>query len=530
MIKIALLVFCLLFIKNTIAQQAYWQQQVNFSISASLNDNDHSITAFETIEYINHSPDTLRFIWFHLWPNAYKNDKTAFSEQLLENGNTAFYFSKPEDKGYINQLNFKVDNITATLESSENIDVAKLLLPSPLLPGKKITITTPFHVKLPYNFSRGGHIGNDYQVTQWFPKPAVYDHKGWHQMPYLDQGEFYSEFGSFDVEISAPSPYLIAATGVLQDEETLKSIKEKGRHEVSGSIKNWHFKQENIHDFAWFASKEFIAHYDTVKLVDKIVDVFSYYKPTNEAWKKSIAYAKDGLRKYSEWIGDYPYSTASIVQGSTNENSGGMEYPTITLITTQASAQELDATIVHEIGHNWFYGALGSNERMHPWMDEGMNTYYQKRYEAEKYNTYAHISQMPKMLQNRTPDDIEELMLRMAQRMMKDQPIETPANAFSETNYGLIAYFKTSRWMKQLSNLLQQNEFDKAMHNYYKTWQFKHPYPEDFKRSIETSTHKNLDPIFDQLKTTGPAIITEEKKILKVLFYSTTNTPGSITT
>ena len=188
MLKTFLFIY-LLFLENTLfAQNHYWQQQVNFTINVSLNDKDHTLDAFETIEYTNHSPDTLHFIWFHIWPNAYKNDRTAFSEQLLKEKRTDFYFSKPYQKGYINQLDFKADGSNATIvNDSNNIDVIKVLLPTPLPPGSKTIITTPFKVKLPYNFSRGGHVGNDYQVTQWFPKPAVYDKTGWHHMPYLDQ-------------------------------------------------------------------------------------------------------------------------------------------------------------------------------------------------------------------------------------------------------------------------------------------------------------------------------------------------------
>src|SRR5205807_2385230 len=145
----------------------------------SLNDKEKTLDAFEKITYINNSPDTLTYIWFHLWPNAYKNDRTAFSDQLLENGNTNFYFSSKEQKGYINRLGFKVDGVTAKTEDHpQYIDVVKLLLPLPLLPNQQITITTPFHVKLPFNFSRGGYDKESFQITQWYPKPAVYDHKG----------------------------------------------------------------------------------------------------------------------------------------------------------------------------------------------------------------------------------------------------------------------------------------------------------------------------------------------------------------
>ncbi|MBL7751383.1 MAG: M1 family peptidase, partial [Chitinophagaceae bacterium] len=152
----------------------YWQQDIRYSIDVTLNDTDNTLDGFERIDYTNHSPDTLRFIWFHLWPNAYKNDKTAYTDQALLNGSTAFYFSQKEQKGYINRLDFKVDNITADVEDHpEHIDIVKLVLPAPLLPGKSVTITTPFHVKLPNFFNRGGYKGQHYYVAHWFPKPAV---------------------------------------------------------------------------------------------------------------------------------------------------------------------------------------------------------------------------------------------------------------------------------------------------------------------------------------------------------------------
>ncbi len=188
---------------------------------------DNTLSGFEIIDYTNNSPDTLHYIWFHLWPNAYKNDRTAFSEQLLQNGRTDFYFSNNEKRGYINQLDFKVDGITSNLEDHpQYIDVAKLILPAPLPPGKTIKITTPFHEKIPFNFSRGGYAGHTYQITQWYPKPAVYDKKGWHPMPYLDQGEFYSEFGNFNVQITVPKNYIVAATGELQNADERKWLQQ----------------------------------------------------------------------------------------------------------------------------------------------------------------------------------------------------------------------------------------------------------------------------------------------------------------
>ncbi|MGZ8538692.1 MAG: M1 family metallopeptidase, partial [Flavisolibacter sp.] len=149
------------------ASSQYWQQRVDYIIDVSLNDKEKTLDAYEKLTYYNNSPDTLHFIWFHLWPNAYKNDRTAFNDQMLENDKTDFYFSNKEERGYINRLDFKVDGTTAKSEDHpEHIDIIKLLLPKPLPPGQHTVITTPFHVKLPYNFSRGGYDGESFQVTQ----------------------------------------------------------------------------------------------------------------------------------------------------------------------------------------------------------------------------------------------------------------------------------------------------------------------------------------------------------------------------
>ena len=539
----------------------YFQQQVNYWIKVQLNDQQNSLDGFEKIEYTNHSKDTLTYVWFHLWMNAYKNDKTAFSEQLLRNGRTDFYFAADSMKGYINRLDFKVNNITATTESTEDIDMIKVVLPHPLAPGSTTTITTPFHVQLPYNFSRGGHVLQSYQVTQWYPKPAVYDNRGWHPIPYLDQGEFYSEFGNFDVQITLPDNYIVAATGQLQDAKELARLQALGKTTAtqqenylrfiqqyesaikkkvvpkhmesfapasSATLKTVHYTQENVHDFAWFTSKQFIVQYDSIQLPSHAVAVYSFYNPWQQPnWKNSVAYAKDGLRYYSKCIGDYPYHTASVVGGDNNVNSGGMEYPTITLITTQDGDKDLDETIAHELGHNWFYGALASNERDHAWMDEGMNTFYENRYVYEKYTATA-AADKNSFLNNMIPEDnaLEAVFLHSVEKLHKDQPIDQTSDAFSENNYALMVYIKASIWMKALEQQLGRERFEKSMHQYYAEWQNKHPYPEDFKKSIETSSGQSIDSLYHQLFVTASEnkVTAPQKQIKLVPFFSLKNT------
>jgi len=526
------------------AQPTYFQQQVNYQLQVQLNDVQHRLTGFETIQYTNHSPDTLTYIWFHLWPNAYKNDRTAFSEQLLTNNRIDFYFSPDSAKGYISQLNFTVNGNKALLEPSINhIDIAKLVLPQPLLPNQTITIATPFEVQLPHNFSRGGHIGQFYQITQWYPKPAVYDNKGWHTMPYVDQGEFYSEFGSYDVQITLPSNYLVAASGRLQNAALLQNLKQLGKqpiaqqpnalwHQVqinqprtpkgkrpaikprgpivptsAATQQTWHFTIDSAHDVAWFASKQFVVQYDTVPNTNQTTtDVFTFFHPWQaKQWSNAVQFAKNALSFYSRQLGPYPYHTASVVAGNEAIGSGGMEYPGITLITTQSDGRELDATIAHELGHNWFYGALASNERNHAWMDESMNTFYQEKYEQEQYLTQSinQPSNAHKSFEERKGlDQLDATLVATLEKMHKAQPINLASTAYTDANYGLMVYTKGSQWMQRLEQYLGKPQFEKCMQQYYQQWRFKHPYPLDFKKSIEHTSGKSIDSLYSLLATT----------------------------
>ncbi|GMV77876.1 MAG: hypothetical protein AMXMBFR79_10090 [Chitinophagaceae bacterium] len=544
LVGIFIAIFCT---KTLIAQENYWQQKVDYNIKVSLNDKTKSLDGFATINYYNNSPDTLHFIWFHLWANAYKNDRTAYAKQSLENGSVDFYFSNDEEKGYINQLDFKVNNTTAVVEAHEKyIDVVKLVLPTALAPHQSIIITTPFFVKIPAHFSRLGFSGNDFYITQWYPKPAVYDKKGWHEMPYLELGEFYSDFGNFDVQIIAPESYIIAATGQLQNDAVLKKIKTLGKQKpeqqpnylnyiaaqktksIASTKQNktiqkktndnliaFNFKQENCHDFAWFASKNFIVQYDTVQLLTKTVDVFTFYHPKQiKNWTASLSYTKDGLKKYSNWIGEYPYNTVSVVAGEADKFSGGMEYPTITVITTQSGGKDLDATIVHEVGHNWFYGALASNERKHAWMDEGMNTFYQKKYEQEKYNNHKKTEKYNSIIQN-----IKDALVNSVIKIKKAQPIDTVSSAYSGLNYFLSVYEKGSMWMQTFENKMGKTAFEKTMQQYYNTWKFKHPYPEDFKQ-LMVSNNALTENLFSNLYNTEPLIESSKNKKIKPVFIA----------
>lgn len=506
--KLFSLVLLLIITTNVFAQnrlnQANWQQHVSYKIDVILDDETNTLIGNISMVYTNNSPKELNEIYMHLWPNAYNNRNTAFAKQHLENGKTDFYFAKPEEQGSIDSLNFKVNNTNINWKLTNDVDIALLTLNEPLKPGQNITISSPFNVYLPKVYSRMGHEKQLYCITQWFPKPAVYDVNGWNPIPYLDQGEFYSEFGSFDVSISVPKNYVVAATGNLQNEEeklflNTLATKPAAEYEVppvsSNAFKTLHYIQDSVHDFAWFASKEFNVKKSEIALQNgKTIETWLYAKKINS---EGINYINEGVKYYSDHIGNYPYNIAQVVI-TPLEAGGGMEYPTIT------NCASIDrTTIIHEVGHNWFYGILGSNEREHPWMDESLNTYYESRCTQEKKDAdIAKNGKKKDVLNDVFNLNLEgfgqaRLLYAISARKNEDQAGNLPSTVYTDFNYGAIIYAKNPLSFYMLQNYLGNNKFDSMMHAYYEKWKFKHPLPNDFKNHAETFTGKDLSWFFE---------------------------------
>lgn len=543
----------LLLTRYTFAQNCNWQQQVHYKLQVQLNTIDHSLDGFARIQYSNQSPDTLRFIWFHLWPNAYRTDRTAFSDQLLENGRTDFYFSNRDQRGYINRLDFRVEEqLAETEDHPQYIDIIKLILPKPLPPGAAVTITTPFHVQLPANFSRSGYKDGGYIAAQWYPKAAVYDCDGWHEMPYLDQGEFYNNFGNYEVRITVPENYYVLATGALQDEAEILRIKTSLQIPVTSSIKKTFnptqkttnvaktkpvapvpiamktllFTQNQVHDFAWAAHNRYMLQHDTLQHSNgQIIDIYTAFKPERAVlWKNSLQMIKNSLRFRNHLLGTYPYPSLSVVEAELGFE-GGMEYPCFATIAPPVTEAELELLIEHEVGHNWFQGLLGNNERKFPWLDEGINTYYERRFRNEA-SRYQQSDKKFRLLQ---PILTNELLLHTYETVRKDQPLNTSSEVFSENNYWLIAYEKGAQFVQLLEHTMGRDAFDRGMQQYFNQWKFKHPQPHHLQRALQQSSGVQLDTLFQRLTKTGPLTSVSKRKIaLHFLTGVTTPTTHAI--
>jgi hypothetical protein len=522
----------------------YFQQEVAYDIDVQLDDKNHSLNGFETLRYTNNSPNALDFIWFHIWPNAYANQKTAMAKQDLENGETYMHYIKKNGLGSIDGIAFQINGQAARWEFDPiHKDICRVFLNEPLLPKQTITISIPFHVQIPDGeISRLGHVGQAYFITQWYPKPAVYDHKGWHAFPYLTQGEFYSEFGTYDVKITLPKNYVVGATGDLVDGQAeLAWLNQKAEATAAKTsfdaldmnfpasekeTKTLHFHQEKVHDFAWFADKRWNVLKSEVELPNKKkVTTWAYFTNGNgNLWKKAPQYINDATWFYSKHCGDYPYNHVTAVDG-TIAAGGGMEYPNITVIGNSGSDYSLETVIMHEVGHNWFYGILGSNEREHGWLDEGLNSFFESRYNEWKHpqaNFFDLIAGESKAIKGvgrligankQAQNYYYELSYLFTARKGEDQPIETHSAEFARVNYGAIMYSKTADVFNYLMANLGEEMTDKIFHTYFDRWKFKHPYPEDLRKVAEEVSKKDLAWLFDDLIQTNKRM---DYKIRKV--------------
>jgi Peptidase family M1 domain len=506
--------FTLIFAASQIfifAQKSYFQQTVNYKIDVTLDDEKHRIKGNIDIEYVNNSPDALDKIYMHLWGNAYKNQTTAFAKQQLNQRKLRFFRAKEENLGFYENVAFMVDGASTAWEwDKKNPDIAVITLKKPLLAGEKIHITTPLELKIPSSFSRLGHVNQSYQMTQWFPKPAVYDHKGWHPMPYLDQGEFFSEFGNFDVTITLPENYVVGATGTCQQSTEYEFLQQrvnateaqmkKGFEKTldfppsATKTKTLRYLADNVHDFAWFADKRFwVLKNEAILATGKKVDCWVMFTNHDaQYWKKASDYVSRSVKFYSEKVGEYSYPHATAVQSALSAG-GGMEYPMITVIGDVGGDKSLDVVITHEVGHNWFYGILASNEREHGWMDEGMNTYYEYLYTQ----TFYPKKNKRARFMNIGDDELMSVGLSWFAAQNEDQAPATHSKDFLPINYGTCMYGKTGKSLEALAAAIDTATYDAMMKAYFEKWKFKHPYPEDFRQHCETFTKRNLSWFFD---------------------------------
>ena len=495
---------------------AYWQNSADYTIDVNLNESTKEISGSETITYTNNSPDALEFLWMQLDQNLFKLDSRGKAIVPLtgsRNGDKGQDF----DGGYgINNIKLiykkgrrsrEVNTTYSIVDTRMKINLPKALEAN----GGTVGIKIDFSFTSPdYGSDRMGVLetenGRIFTLAQWYPRMSVYDDvSGWNTLPYLGAGEFYLEYGTFDVNITAPSSHLVVCSGALLNPSEVYTAEQQNRlkqaetsdetvmirseaevtqassRPTNTSTLTWKFRIENARDVAWASSAAFILDAARINLPSgkKSLAMSAYPVESvgQDAWSRSTEYTKASIEHYSEkWL-EYPYPAAINVAG----NEGGMEYPGIVFCNYNSKTARLWGVTDHEFGHIWFPMIVGSNERLHAWMDEGFNTFINSL-STDAFNDGEYKER-------------KSNMHRMSGMFVNDrlEPIYTSPDNLKERNLGILAYYKPSMGLILLrEQILGPERFDEAFTAYIDRWAYKHPTPDDFFRTMENVAGEDL--------------------------------------
>jgi Peptidase family M1 domain len=481
----------------------YWQQRVDYRIAATLDSARNELRGRETIHYVNRSPDSLAYVWMFVEQNlcAANSITNQLNQPPLVFLGTSFDFSCQgfNGGGHLESLRIAGAEAKRTVYGTTmRVDLAH-----PLAPGAALDIEAAWHFNIPaQGGGRMGHDGPLYEMAQWYPRMVVYDDvRGWNHEPYIGAGEFYLEYGNFDVSLTVPTSYIVAATGELANPEQVLTPTQRtrlatatksdtpvaiiGRDEVgnvqktrptaAGQTMTWHYTATVVRDFAFAAGPNF--RWDASGYNGTLIE--DLYRPTADKWSEVNRMGREAIKYYSEQWYPYPWSHATTVEGPIE----GMEYPMLTFTPNSPTREDQQWVIAHEFGHEWFPMLVGSNERLYPWMDEGFNTFIDlanaaKYFAGTPYGDSIEVHPLHLYADHARPGD--------------EQPLIT--NPTQVRDLFWVGYQKPALMMQMLRyEVLGKDRFDAAFREYIKAWAFKHPTPADFFRMMRDESGMDLD-------------------------------------
>ncbi|MFC4738374.1 M1 family metallopeptidase [Flavobacterium ponti] len=480
----------------------YWQQHVDYKMDVKMDVKNYQYKGTQELVYTNNSADTLRKVYYHLYPNAFqpgsamdirlqtisdpdKRMVKKFKVSDKEVTESRIKTLKPDEIGYLNISNLKQDGKVVSTKVVGTI--LEVTLVDAILPKSKTTFSLTFEGQVPLQVRRSGRNSEEgvaLSMTQWYPKMAEYDFEGWHADPYIGR-EFHGVWGDFDVKLTIDKDYTVGGTGYLQNKNEIgHGYQDKGvevKYPRKTKELTWHFVAPNVHDFTWAADKDYIHD---MLIGENNVELHFLYKDNkeyNENWKKMQPKTAELLAFYNKNVGPYPYKQYSVIQGG----DGGMEYGMCTLITGNRSFGSLVGVTAHEFAHSWFQFVLASNESKHEWMDEGFTSFI---------SDLAMNEIMP-------PKEKEDNVFESAYKNYiylansgKEQPLSTHADRYDyNMSYSIGAYSKGEVFLAQLGYIIGTENLMKTLKRYYYDYKLTHPTPNDIKRSAERVSGANLD-------------------------------------
>jgi hypothetical protein len=475
----------------TFAQDAYWQQHVDYTMNVDMNVKKHTYKATQKAVYTNHSPDTLYNMFYHVYWNVFKPGSSLYWHNKTRKDPDGRIEKlknlKPDETGEYQIFSLKQNGKPVKFLIEESLLIVELN--EPIAPGSTHTFEMEYEVQIPKIIRRSGRENAEgvmYSMAQWYPKIAEYRPDGWHAEPFLGR-EFFGVWGNFDVKISIDKDFVVAGSGYLQNEKDIWKKDKNGEWQLAPTKKKkrtWHFIAPNVHDFSWAADPDYVRKSNEA---DGIQLNYYYKKNQNldKKWGALLKYTPETMKFYNEYIGPYPYKQYSVIQAG----DGGMEYAMCTFITGKRSESSLVGVMMHELAHSWFQFVLATDENRYHWLDEGFTTFVSTF--AQKIIYENEDTKNPWL-------DIIGSYWEYATGKNKE-----PVSIFSDyylTNesYWMNAYNKGAMFLVHLSNIAGIGNTWEFLRNYYEQWKFKHPGPKDMLRVAEKTTGMELDWFYNQ--------------------------------
>ena len=497
--KSIILAFFSLFALGHACLAALSQHIVDYRIKAKLLPEEKAVSGQETLTWLNDSDQPVSELQFHLYLNAFKDSSSTFMKE--SGGAHRGFKADKQDRGYVaitKLLDASGTDLIRTLEyihpddwNKDDQTVVRVRLPKPVPPHKKITLHIEFYSKLPKVFARSGFYKNFFMVSQWFPKIGVLWNGKWNCHQYHLNSEFFADFGVYEVELTVPEEHVVGATG--------KRIKEVKNNDKT---KTYTYYQEDIHDFAWTACPDFVEYKERFSLDTPPVDtemILLIHRSHLNQKERYLSSLKNGIEFYSQNYGPYLYPTITLVDPPFfGSGAGGMEYPT--LFTSMAISfipkglRFPELVTIHEFGHGYWYGIVGSNEFEEAWLDEGINSYSEVKAMARYYGKESSVLDFIGL---KVSDfDFQRAQVINSGRM--DPVVKNSWEYFSNGSYNLNAYSKAAVTLLTLENYLGEEVMSRVMKTYFERWKFRHPTSKDFIQVAEEASGQDLGWFFDQ--------------------------------
>ena len=485
-------------------------RNANYEIDVRLEPSDRTLHGRERIRWRNISANPTSELQFHLYWNAWRNAESTWLRERRLGGNTTT--PRPDAWGWtdIKALRVTLDrsyDLASTIRfiapddgNTADRTVAAVSLPQPVAPNGTVDIDLEWSAKIPRPFARTGYIDDYYFFGQWFPKIGVLEDAGWNTHQFHSGTEFYSDYGVYNVRMTVPRGYVVGASG-----------REVTVTDSSNGTAVHHYHGEDIHDFAWTTSPQFMVltrafTHPTLPQVQMRL----LLRPEHAGQEaRHFDAAAATLRYYGEWFGPYPYGNITIVDPAFQSGSGGMEYPTLFTAGTRwiAPTRVLspESVTIHEAGHQWWYGLVGSNEFEHAWMDEGFNQFSEARVDDVAFGTKNFLARryfggfVPWVFRDIPVNRQVDEGLAGYRAQAESDAEATPSFRYWPSTGGNITYFKTALWLHTLEKWLGWPTLQRAMSTYFDRWKFRHPEPADFFDSLNQASGRDLAPFFDQV-------------------------------